>query len=111
MNSEQPGQWHRLVCTATTVSYGPRFLHLTVQLRKGAADNAPFIQFPVDLLQDLPIPEEAGSFETFLTFGVLKKAQALGDGQALREARRRFVRSHLGADLVGLTEQLPEEFS
>jgi hypothetical protein len=42
---------------------------------------------------------------------VLEKAQALGDGQALREARRHFIRFHLGADLVGRTERLPEEFS
>ena len=111
MNSEQPGQRHRLVCTATAVGYGPRFLYPTVQLRKGATGNALFIQFPVDLLQDLPIPDEAGSFEAFLTFGVLEKAQALGDGRALREARRRFIRFHLGADLVGRTEPLPKEFS
>jgi len=86
-------------------------LYPTVQLRKGAAGNALFNQFPVDHLCDLPIPDEAGSFEAFLTFGTLKKAQVLGDGRVLREARRRFMRFHLGADLVGRTEPLPKEFS
>jgi hypothetical protein len=111
MSSEQPGQRQRIVWTATTVNHGPRFLYPTAHLRKGAAGNALFTQFPVDHLCNLAISDELGSFEAFLTFGVLEKAQALGDGQALREARRHFIRFLLGADLVGRTERLPEEFS
>jgi hypothetical protein len=33
-----------------------------------------------------------------MTFDVLKKAQALGDAQALRDAKRRLIRFHLGAN-------------
>jgi hypothetical protein len=102
MNPEQPGQRHRLVLAATTVSYGPRFLYPTAELREGAAGKALIIRFPADPLRDLPIPDEAASFEAFL---------ALGVEQALREAWRRFIRFHPGADLVGRTLQLPEEFS
>jgi len=40
------------------------------------------------------------------TFGVLKMAQALGDGQALREAGRRVVHFHLGSDVLGGLKQL-----
>jgi hypothetical protein len=90
----------------TTVGYGQRFLHSTGQLYKGDPGNGLFIQFTAEPLLDLPIPEEAGSSESFLTSGVLEKAQALDDGQALREAGRRFIRSHLGADVVGIERLL-----
>ena len=46
---------------ATTVGYGPRFLHSTGQLHKGDAGNGLFIQFTADSPQDAPIPDEAGS--------------------------------------------------
>jgi hypothetical protein len=54
---------------------------------------------------------EAGEFESFIPFGVLEKAQALGDGQALREAGRRFIPFHLGKDIVGGIERLLKELS
>jgi beta-phosphoglucomutase-like phosphatase (HAD superfamily) len=47
----------------------------------------------------------------FLTFGALEKAQALGDGQALRENGRRFIRFHLGKDVVGGIGRLLEKLS
>lgn len=86
---------------ATTVGYGPRFLHSTGQLHKGDAGNGLFIQFTSDPVQDIPIPDEAGRPESSMTFGVLKMAQALGDGRALQEAGRRFIRFHLGTDVAG----------
>jgi hypothetical protein len=55
-------------------------LHSTGHLHKGDANDALFTRFTVDLLQDLRIPEEAGSPESFITFGVLEKAQALDGG-------------------------------
>lgn len=96
---------------ATTLGYGPRFLHSTGQLHKGDAGGGLFIQFTADPPRDLPIPEEAGSSESFLTFGVLEKAQALGDGQALQKNGRRFIRFHLGKDVVGGIERLLKELS
>ena len=86
---------------ATTVGYGPRFLHSTGQLHKGDAGNGLFIQFTADDSQDRAIPDEAGSPESSMSFGVLKMAQALGDKQALLDAGRRVIRFHLGDDVVG----------
>jgi hypothetical protein len=75
---------------ATTVGFGPRYLHSTGQLHKGGAANGLFIQVTADDTQDLPVPGEAYSFS------VLKQAQALGDLQSLESKNRRVVRFHLG---------------
>lgn len=84
----------------TTVGYGPRFLHSTGQLHKGDGGNGLFIQFTSDPVADVDIPDEAGQAGSTMSFGILKMAQALGDGQALLDADRRFVRFHLGTDVV-----------
>ncbi len=81
---------------ATTVGYGPRFLHSTGQLHKGDRGNGLFIQFTADPMQDVAIPDEAGKPDSNMTFGVLIKSQALGDGDALLAEGRRFIRFHLG---------------
>ncbi|MDY6874806.1 MAG: glucose-6-phosphate isomerase [Chloroflexota bacterium] len=86
---------------ATTVGYGPRFLHSTGQLHKGDGGKGLFIQFTADDQSDVPIPDEAGSPVSAMTFGVLKAAQALGDQQALLNVGRRVIRFHLGTDVVG----------
>jgi glucose-6-phosphate isomerase len=91
---------------ATTVGYGPRFLHSTGQLHKGDAGNGLFIQFTSDSIQDAPIPDEAGAPKSSMTFGVLKLAQALGDRQALLDAGRRVIRFHLGKNVVGELQKL-----
>lgn len=78
---------------ATTVGYGPRFLHSTGQLHKGGPDSGVFIQITADDLEDLPIPGER------YTFGILKAAQALGDFLSLNKRNRRAIRIHLGADV------------
>jgi transaldolase / glucose-6-phosphate isomerase len=85
---------------ATTVGYGPRFLHSTGQLHKGDGGRGLFIQFTVDDSTDIPVPDEAGSPDSSLTFGLLKTAQAHGDQQALLDAGRRVIRFHLGRDAV-----------
>jgi transaldolase/glucose-6-phosphate isomerase len=85
---------------ATTVGYGPRFLHSTGQLHKGDAGNGLFIQFTADAAQEVPIPDEAGSSGSSMSFGVLKMAQALGDAQALLDAGRRVIRFELGSDVI-----------
>ena len=93
----------RLACrdrthNATTVGYGPRFLHSTGQLHKGGPATGVFLQLTADVGQDLPIPGAGYSF------GTLRNAQALGDLQVLRRRGRRVLRVHLGADIdVGLT--------
>ncbi len=88
---------------ATTLGYGPRFLHSTGQLHKGDGGNGLFIQFvspaPKD---DVPIPNEPGGQESDLSFGVLKTAQALGDAHALLEAGRRIISFEVGENLADI---------
>ena len=84
---------------ATTLGYGPRFLHSTGQLHKGGPNSGVFLQITSDDVQDLAIPGEP------YTFGVLKAAQALGDFVCLGKRNRRAMRVHLGADVnAGLTK-------
>ncbi len=85
---------------ATTVGYGPRFLHSTGQLHKGDAGRGLFVQFTSDDLADIPIPDEPGSDRSSVTFGVLKTFQAAGDRRALQQAGRRVIRFHLGRDVA-----------
>jgi transaldolase/glucose-6-phosphate isomerase len=88
---------------ATTLGYGPRFLHSTGQLHKGDAGRGLFIQFTGDVLRDADIPDQAGSTESSISFGTLKLAQVLGDAQALGDAERQLLRFNLGDNvLVGL---------
>jgi transaldolase/glucose-6-phosphate isomerase len=91
---------------ATTSGYGPRFLHSTGQLHKGDGGKGLFIQITADSPEDVPIPDQAGSPESSISFGVLKAAQAMGDRQALLDADRRFIRFHLGKDCTGDLEKL-----
>jgi len=91
---------------ATTVGYGPRFLHSTGQLHKGDAGNGLFVQITAEDQRDAPIPDTAGSEESALSFGVLKEAQVLGDRQALVDAGRRVLRLHYTTGLVGGLEKL-----
>ncbi len=86
---------------ATTLGYGPRFLHSTGQLHKGDAGHGLFIQFTSDGAQDAAIPDEASAATSSMSFGVLKLAQALGDRQALLNNGRKVIRFHLGKEVVG----------
>ncbi|MEE8472661.1 MAG: bifunctional transaldolase/phosoglucose isomerase [Dehalococcoidia bacterium] len=74
---------------ATTLGYGPRFLHSTGQLHKGGPDTGLFLQITAGHEEDLPVPGEP------FTFGTVADAQALGDLQALQSAGRRVLRVHL----------------
>ena len=80
---------------ATTVGYGPRFLHSTGQLHKGDAGRGYFIQITCDDHGDLSIPDEAGSIVSSVSFGILKASQAIGDFQALSDAGRHIIRLHI----------------
>jgi hypothetical protein len=83
---------------ATTVGYGPRYLHSTGQLHKGGPNTGVFLQIVGDDPTDLPIPGEKFSF------GVLKQAQALGDFQALRNHGRRVLRVQAADVAQGLAK-------
>ena len=77
---------------ATTVGYGPRFLHSTGQLHKGGPASGIFLQLTQQRSHDLPIPGWPFSF------GVLADAQALGDFQALQALGRRTMSLRLAGD-------------
>ena len=77
---------------ATTVGYGPRFLHSTGQFHKGGPNTGLFLQLTADDAEDIPIPGAP------YTFGTFKRAQALGDLEALQKHGRQVGRIHLGSN-------------
>ena len=85
---------------ATTLGFGPRFLHSTGQLHKGDSGNGYFIQFVSESKDDLPIPENPGEEKSSITFGILIKAQALGDRQALLDNNRKAITIDLGNSII-----------
>ncbi|MCP5119601.1 MAG: hypothetical protein GY953_53055, partial [bacterium] len=91
----------RLTGAATTVGFGPRFLHSTGQLHKGGPSAALFLQLVDEPATDVPVPE------TEFTFGQLITGQAEGDFRALQERRQRVLRVDLGPDWsIGLEKLL-----
>lgn len=75
---------------ATTIGYGPRFLHSTGQFHKGGPNTGLFFQLTGRDAIDISIPGKP------YTFGIFKRAQALGDFEALARHGRRAVRIDLG---------------
>ncbi len=88
---------------ATTMGYGPRFLHSTGQLHKGGPGTGLYLQITAANGSDLSIPGAPYSF------GLLAAAQALGDLQALQEAGRRVVRVQLDGEHVEAIRSLTRE--
>ena len=79
---------------ATTVGYGPRFLHSTGQLHKGGPPTGIFLQITCEDDVDIDIPGSK------FGFSVLKQSQALGDMQALQSRKRPLVSVHLEDDVT-----------
>jgi hypothetical protein len=80
---------------ATTVGYGPRFLHSTGQLHKGGAPVGVFVQLVDGGRDGVEIPGQP------YDFAALVRAQAIGDGQALTQRGLPFLRIELGDDPAG----------
>jgi glucose-6-phosphate isomerase len=78
---------------ATTLGYGPRFLHSTGQLHKGGPQTGVFLQVTASDERDIVIPAKP------FTFGELKRAQSIGDFESLLAHGRPAVRVHLGTDI------------
>lgn len=74
---------------ATTVGIGPRYLHSTGQYHKGGPDTGVFIVITGDDATETEVPGAGYSFS------VLKRAQAMGDLQALTAHGRRVARMHI----------------
>jgi transaldolase/glucose-6-phosphate isomerase len=87
---------------ATTLGYGPRFLHSTGQLHKGGPRTGVFLQITAGDAEDIQIPGQRCSF------GTLKLAQSFGDMEVLAECGRRVLRVHLGSDEARGLELLQE---
>ncbi|MGH9488432.1 MAG: bifunctional transaldolase/phosoglucose isomerase [Terriglobales bacterium] len=77
---------------ATTLGFGPRFLHSTGQLHKGGGNEGVFLQITAPPRRDLPIPGQNYGFTTLLA------AQAIGDYESLAQHQRRLLRVDLGTD-------------
>lgn len=87
---------------ATALGYGPRFLHSTGQLHKGGPNTGLILQIIDEPGMDLPIPE------TDYSFGLLIKAQAIGDYRALKQRSRRIIRINLKEDTQSGLEKLKD---
>ncbi len=87
---------------AVTAGFGPRFQHSTGQFHKGGPKNALFLVVTAEAEKDIDIPTEG------LSYGTLIRAQAVGDYEALIEAKRKVLRVHLpsAGDVKGLLEAL-----
>jgi transaldolase/glucose-6-phosphate isomerase len=89
---------------ATTLGYGPRFLHSTGQLHKGGPNSVLVLQIVDQPGDNLPVPE------TNYTFDALIQAQALGDLAALKQRRRRALRVDLGGNTLSGFDRILQAF-
>jgi transaldolase/glucose-6-phosphate isomerase len=97
--------WRDAAHAATTIGYGPRYLHSTGQFHKGGPASGVFLQLTVED-GDESIPGEWYGFRT------LRDAQAAGDFDVLAQRGRRVARVHVRGDadaglarLAGLFEE------
>jgi glucose-6-phosphate isomerase len=81
---------------ATTVGFGPRFLHSTGQLHKGGPDTGVFLQITAGAAPPVPIPGRPYGFERVVA------AQAAGDLGALQSRGRRALAVRLAEGPEGL---------
>jgi transaldolase / glucose-6-phosphate isomerase len=90
---------------ATTVGWGPRFLHSSGQLHKGGPDSLVALQL-VDATLWEPHRAEAGIPGRHYDFSTLVRAQAVGDLRSLRRHERRIAQ--VGVADVADIERLAE---
>ncbi len=88
---------------ATTLGYGPRFLHSTGQLHKGGPNKGLFLQLTAARRKDIRIPGEP------VTFNILTEAEAQGDYKALESQGRRVTRVQLCSGSGAAIERLAGE--
>ena len=91
-NAENEGQLQAfrqeildLFGNATTLGFGPRFLHSTGQLHKGGPNNGVFLLLTAKRHADVDIPGQG------ISFGTMQRAQAIGDLHALEAKGRRVL--------------------
>jgi len=87
---------------ATTLGYGPRYLHSTGQLHKGGPENGDFLQIAATPSTDIAIPGAEYSFATLFA------AQSAGDAITLDRHGLSFVRVEAGEDTVGTIRRIAD---
>jgi transaldolase / glucose-6-phosphate isomerase len=85
---------------ATSLGFGPRFLHSTGQAHKGGPNSGVFLQITADDAENLAVPGQR------YDFGTIKLAQARGDFEVLSARGRRLLRVHLKDVTRGLATLL-----
>jgi transaldolase/glucose-6-phosphate isomerase len=93
---------------ATTLDFGPRYLHSTGQLQKGGPNRFAGLQLwqsaNARSADALAIPNLGGHFDT------LAEAQAIGDFEVLCDRERRMIGIDVGADPVATVAKLTSWF-
>ena len=79
---------------ATTVGFGPQFLHSTGQVHKGGPQNGLYLVLSCSDIVDVEVPGAC------YTFGQLKGAQLLADEDMLTRRRRRYLRLQVDGDVA-----------
>lgn len=79
---------------AVTNEFGPRYLHSTGQFHKGGPNKGIFIQLICSTYDDIRIPEHN------YTFSLFKRAQAIGDWEALIKHNRHVILIDLGTNYI-----------
>ena len=85
---------------ATSMGFGPRYLHSTGQLHKGGPKTGVFLQVTADSDSDAAIPGRPWGFRTLI------EAQARGDAEALRDEGRPVARVPLSRLRAAVDEAL-----
>ncbi|MSR76643.1 MAG: bifunctional transaldolase/phosoglucose isomerase [Candidatus Omnitrophica bacterium] len=76
------------------LGFGPRYLHSIGQFYKGGTASGLFMEFISDDVKDIPVPD------THYTFSQLKRAQALGDFEAIQNKGLPIILIDLGKDVA-----------
>lgn len=89
---------------ATSLGFGPRYLHSTGQLHKGGPDTGVFLLVTQEESEELVIDGQS------MGFAATKAAQASGDYAVLAERGRRVLRVHLTGRLIAGLQRLDGQF-
>lgn len=89
---------------ATSLGFGPRYLHSTGQLHKGGPNSGVFLLITQEESEDVQVPGTGSSF------GETKAAQAAGDYAVLADRQRRVLRVHFTGRLSAGLQRLDGQF-
>lgn len=85
------------------LGFGPRYLHSIGQLYKGGPKSGLFVAFLKQESKEVPVPG------AFYSFGQLKKAQALGDIQAISSKGLPVLTVDLGKNVISSLKALEKK--